>query len=304
MKTQRVTLPDGRRLAFCCYGDPAGRTVFYFHGCPGSRLDLDVSRERIHPSGTRIVAVDRPGIGLSDVQATRSLLDWPRDVAALADSLGVERFNLLAVSGGSPYAAACLHAMPGRIISSALVCPLFSLEHADAYHLLAMRHRFILRLARQAPAVLARLCALIGSVIRHRPGLALSFMGRAASQSDRQVLARPAVRKALIRSFQECIRHSLQGVLQDLYLYSRPWGFGVESIRTGIYLWQGLDDQTVPPEMGRLWTRRLPCCTARFLPREGHFSLPIDHMPEIITSLTEYSALSDTGGQNPGKTDC
>ena len=37
----RLTLRDGRTLAYAVYGDPAGLPVFLFHGTPGSRLDVE-----------------------------------------------------------------------------------------------------------------------------------------------------------------------------------------------------------------------------------------------------------------------
>ena len=35
------------------------------------------------------MTIDRPGHGLSDFQPERTLLDWPEDVAALADHLEI-----------------------------------------------------------------------------------------------------------------------------------------------------------------------------------------------------------------------
>jgi len=47
---------------------------------------------------TRLIAVDRPGMGLSNYQANRRLLDWPEDIRLLADALGIDRFSILAYS--------------------------------------------------------------------------------------------------------------------------------------------------------------------------------------------------------------
>ena len=38
----------------------------------------------------RIIAADRPGYGLSDFRRGRKILDWPEDVAELADKLHIE----------------------------------------------------------------------------------------------------------------------------------------------------------------------------------------------------------------------
>jgi pimeloyl-ACP methyl ester carboxylesterase len=47
-----------------------------------------------------VVAIDRPGFGRSTYQRRRRLLDWPADVAALADELGIERFAVAGYSSG------------------------------------------------------------------------------------------------------------------------------------------------------------------------------------------------------------
>jgi pimeloyl-ACP methyl ester carboxylesterase len=63
----------------------------------------------------RVIALDRPGFGGSTFQPNRGLLDWPRDVAEAADILGIDRFDVLGVSAGGPYALACGHALADRI---------------------------------------------------------------------------------------------------------------------------------------------------------------------------------------------
>ena len=89
------------------YGDPEGNLVFYFHGWPGSRCEPRLLHSVCAELQLRLVAPDRPGLGLSDFQRGRKLLDWPKDVCELADRFGVFRFTVLGVSGGGPYALAC-----------------------------------------------------------------------------------------------------------------------------------------------------------------------------------------------------
>ena len=55
----------------------------------------------------RLVGVDRPGMGRSSFKLRRRFLDWPDEVAELADRLGLNRFAVVGFSGGGPYAAAC-----------------------------------------------------------------------------------------------------------------------------------------------------------------------------------------------------
>src|SRR5687768_1853344 len=57
-----VRLPDGRRVAYTEYGNPAGAVVvFYNHGLPSSRREAEVLAPALpaHPN-MRLVAFDRP----------------------------------------------------------------------------------------------------------------------------------------------------------------------------------------------------------------------------------------------------
>lgn len=113
---QRIFLPDGRSLGFARLGCPAGLPLIYLHGFPASRLEAGILNAAANSLGVSIIAPDRPGFGLSDFQPRRTILDWPNDVVHLANALSIDRFSLLASSGGCPYAAACAHQFPQRLI--------------------------------------------------------------------------------------------------------------------------------------------------------------------------------------------
>lgn len=90
-----ILLPDGRKLGYAQYGSPTGRAVFFMHGHPGSRLEGAHLHDLGLKLGARIIAPDRPGIGLSSPQPGRTLLDYPKDVERLADHLKLERYGVL-----------------------------------------------------------------------------------------------------------------------------------------------------------------------------------------------------------------
>ena len=113
-----MTLPDGRSLAYTDCGAPDGPLVVYFHGAPTSRLDLIGLEESFSALGVRVVSPDRPGYGRSSPQPGRGFNDWPGDVAALADHLGVERFAVMGLSSGGPYVVACAALASGTTLTS------------------------------------------------------------------------------------------------------------------------------------------------------------------------------------------
>jgi pimeloyl-ACP methyl ester carboxylesterase len=113
-----LELPDGRRICYAEYGDPNGQPIFVFHGGSNSRLLWKVIPGSPFLPNVRLIAPDRPGFGQTDfVEGVTTLENWPNDVAALADSLGITKFAIFGPSGGGPYALACAWKIPERLTS-------------------------------------------------------------------------------------------------------------------------------------------------------------------------------------------
>src|SRR6266498_1807335 len=97
---KKLRLEDGRLLGYEVYGDPEGSPVFYFHGFPGSRLEARLATQVATRLAIRLIALDRPGFGLSDFKLRRTIFEWPDDVIKIANALGISRFATVGVSGG------------------------------------------------------------------------------------------------------------------------------------------------------------------------------------------------------------
>src|SRR5205085_3517534 len=98
-----------------------------------------------------IISPDRPGIADSTLTAGRRLLDWPPLVRELTNFLGVEKFRVLAISGGAPYAYATAWAMPECVIAVTVVSGAPDIaELSDQRGLLAL-YRLMLTAYRKFP---------------------------------------------------------------------------------------------------------------------------------------------------------
>ena len=97
-----MTLPDGRQLGYADLGPAGGPVVLHQHGAPGSRLELAALEDELVARRVRVLTPDRPGYGGSSPAPGRRLADWPADLAALADHLGVGRFAVTGYSSGGP----------------------------------------------------------------------------------------------------------------------------------------------------------------------------------------------------------
>ena len=109
-----VRSPDGRRVGYAVWGDPASGlpVIVHCHGTPGSRIPMYPVEM---PEGFVHVVLDRPGYGLSDPQPGRSMASHPADVATVADELNVSRFSVFGWSGGAAPALAVAAGLPDRV---------------------------------------------------------------------------------------------------------------------------------------------------------------------------------------------
>ena len=284
--SRTIRLRDGRALGYAEFGDPGGRPIFDFHGNPSSRLGSRLIDEAARQAGARLIGVDRPGIGLSDHKPDRRLLDWPDDVAQLADALGIDRFPVMGGSGGGPSALACAYGLPDRLTAVAV---LFGPRPLDAWGATAgwspaMRVQAFL--GRHGPlAVIDLIMKALSLAMQSNAEKAMADMIRDLPAADREVMSRPGVTQLGIDAIRDAFRTGSRGPALDYALSMRPWGFRVQDIRVPVYLWHGEADTTVPPAMGRYLAGAIPNCRARFIPNEGHYSLLPNHAGEIITTL-------------------
>lgn len=295
MRDHRLTLPDGRRLAFTEYGAADGRPILYCHGFPGSRHEAAFADGTAARIGVRLVAADRPGMGGSDYQPGRRLLDWPDDVRALANHLGLERFAVVGVSGGAPYALACVFALPGMARSAAIVSgvgPPAAVRDAPA----GTTSGLVLRLVGWMPWTASLLSPLVSAFVRGRSALLFRLMATRAATADRRILGDPAFRATLGASLGTAFEQGSRGAAADLRLLSAPWSFPISEIRAPVDLWHGEDDRVVSISMGHYLARALPECRATFLPDEGHYSLISRHVDRIMANLVNRRP---DGGDEP-----
>ena len=212
---RQIELQDGRMLGYVEYGVPDGVPVFYFHGFPSSRLDwlFFDAEDPVTELNARIIAPDRPGFGLSDLQRGRRLLDWPADVAALADALQINRFAVLGISGGGPYAAACAFGIPERLTRAGIVCGMGPADAPGAQDGTSWTIPGQFSLMR-------RLTLMLTSMgLTRDPDQFMARSRETFSGPDRQLLDQPELAKAFIEGMREAFRTGIGGANHEAGLY-------------------------------------------------------------------------------------
>jgi pimeloyl-ACP methyl ester carboxylesterase len=252
-------------------GDPGGKPVLFFHGLPGSRLELNHEASLFASHGLAVIAIDRPGFGRSPRRRERTLLDWPGDVRALADLWGLERFAVVGYSGGARYALACAAAMPERISTTAVIAGPAPPEMPGAHRNLTWLDRASLKLAGPVPLAAAALWRPVRWLVLNRPQRFAQLLGREVSSSDREYLSDPAARGSLLESLAEGLRQGVGAVVDEYAIEARPWGFEPEEIRVPVRIWHGDEDEIVPLAHSRYIAGRVPGARLEVVGGAGHF---------------------------------
>jgi pimeloyl-ACP methyl ester carboxylesterase len=136
--TETLVLDDGRTLAYCQYGanrteSDGIKTVIHNNGSEGSRLEWPGDEEMLIRHNISFVSVDRPGHGMSDYQANRTLLGWADDIRQLADHLAIDQFYVEGWSAGGSYALAIAHELQDRVIKGATLSGIGPYDRPNPY---------------------------------------------------------------------------------------------------------------------------------------------------------------------------
>ncbi len=282
-KSSVVELASGRALEVSEGGDPKGFPVFSLHGSPGSKLLFQPHLEDAKKRSIRLIGYSRPGYGGSTRHRGRKMVDAAADVAAIADSLGMERFGVWGHSGGGTYALACASQLPNRIVAASslsTVAP-YGAEGLDwlagmgeynveDFHLMmtdlpkweAKNRADADVLANQSKADRMRLFATLLSAVD-----------------------KPAFTDEVDEHFQQQsidgFRRGIDGIEDDNLADVSPWGFNPADIKVPIQVWHGRHDMFVPFSHGQWLAAHIPHAEAHLEEREGHVSMFVNRIPEV-----------------------
>ncbi|CAN5891782.1 alpha/beta hydrolase [soil metagenome] len=280
-----LTLSSGRKLAYSDYGDPDGEVLFYFHGWPSSRLQGELLDGIGKKHRLRVIATDRPGLGLSDHQPGRKLLDWPPVIEELSEHLRAEKFHALGVSGGGPYVLSLAYTMPERLLSAGVVCgaPPLGLVGMEG---LMWPYRFVMKVRDWMPWMLGPTLRTASKISEmKRTSFIMRSLIATLGPKDREALAIDNNYRIITRSLQECMRGSTEAVRRDGDIYSSDWGIDFQKVTYPLQYWQGDLDRNIPLGLAEKFVKMLPNAKLTVFPGEGHYSLPLLRNQEIVEAL-------------------
>ena len=282
LKSMRI---GAQTVAWREYGKAEGEPVFFLHGWPGESHQGSLIHGAALQRGVRILAVNRPGIGGSSRQPGRGLLDWPPLLAAMADALGVERFRILGLSGGGPYALAAMWALGGRVIAGATVCGALPAAPGPGRRYLSPVYQMMLALHDRAPWLLQAALVPLVRVARVPPPRPLLWLGlRTLGPSDRAALWPRDRFPQYFPGFQNAMRSGMRGLWEDGKPFSSPWPFDPAEIRCPLTLWHGKQDRNFAIAGAAALAARIPGAHFRGTD-DGHYSILANQAGPVLEAL-------------------
>ena len=268
-----VDVADRRRLGFAEYGPASGEPVVWFHGTPGARRQIPpVAHRAADELGVRIISIERPGVGLSTSHKYGAIVDIAPDVERVVDALGIERFGVVGLSGGGPYALACGYALAPRVYGMAVlggVVPTVGPDACEAGPVLGLARRFtglmpaMVVVGGGALWLLVRALGPAGNTLYERYAALMP-------PGDREVFASEGMREMFIGDLRHGSRTQFRAVLHDALLFGRDWGFRVADVKVPVRWWHGDSDNIVPLLAAEQAIAQLPDVKFEVRPGESH----------------------------------
>ena len=278
-----IRLRDGRQLAYAEWGDLAGRPVVLLHGTPASRL-ICLDEDATEAAGVRLLTVDRPGYGLSDPLAGRTILGWVDDFIEFAERVELPPCPVIGWSGGGPYALALGFRLPDRITGIGLAAAAGPIDPVPG-----MLEASLSEGARAAFRLLRRDYAAGVAAIEERGAWFAGdgwerLFAESWGDADDRVLADPATLEAMRTLTREAARQGPAGFVADHIAEGLPWCFSVSEIAQPLHIWYGESDEPWVPMSADYLVANIPDVTLVTYPGEAHL-FPFDHWAEMLAAM-------------------
>ena len=278
-----ISTEDGRKLCVFEAGRPDGVPVLVQRGTPQSRALYDPWVEDAGARGIRLIGYERPGYGGSTLQPGRAVASAAKDVAAIAQKLGLEQLRIWGVSGGGPHALACAALLPGLVVSAAVLASVapYPAEGLDYFAGMGESNVLLGRAALQGREACERFVEEdFSALLRATPESITEAFRTLLCPADAAVLTTDFAH-FVIRTVREGISERRDGVVDDEIAFVNPWGFELSQIRIPVLLMHGGQDLMVPISHTQWLAGKIPNVEARLLPDDGHVTLHVRRIPEV-----------------------
>lgn len=275
--------PDGRTVAWTDYG--TGFPVVRVPGTPGSRWSVHPRREVWDERGIRVLTTERPGYGASTRLPGRRFKEHADDVAAVLDSLGLDKVAVYGGSGAAPHVLALAAHHPDRVLAATVfagAAPLLPDEVAQMIPLNQQSHA--LSVAGDRDGLVALLSPLRDAMLADPLGAFLQIM-ETAPEADQAVMRDPLWQETFSRALKESLGQGVDGWADEGIAIQQPWDdIPLEAVTADLRWFHTPHDRNTPLSAAQRLVARLPTATLTVWEDGGHL-VSFHREPEILDDL-------------------
>jgi pimeloyl-ACP methyl ester carboxylesterase len=258
----RLTLRDGRTVAWHEWGVPGGIPVLRLQGTPGSRFSRYPRLEVWERLGVRVIMADRPGFGASTRMPGRGLVSVADDLVELLDHLGLDRVPVIGVSGGGPHVLALGARHPARVSAATVVVGAAPLTDADIPLLVGLNVEAERRIRDGGWDALYPLLRQFREKVLADPLRGFREALSDAPAEDQAVMSDPAWQQTLRQKLTESLRAGVEGWC-DESLAMFDWDITPEEVGVHVVWYHSRRDASVPLQAAQRVVDRLPSVDLR-----------------------------------------
>lgn len=289
---QLIDRGDGRVVEVVTSGDVGETTLVLHNGTPTAALPFPPLVESAARHELCVVMFSRPGYAGSTPMPGRSVADVADDTAAVLDAVGADSFVTIGWSGGGPHALACAALLPERCraaVTLAGVAP-YGAEGLDWLAGMSEENVAEFSAAFDGDEPLTRFLEAQATVLSNVAASDVAdSLGGLVSAVDKAALTGEFA-EYLAAVFRRAMSTGVAGWRDDDLAFTRDWGFELASITRPVAVWQGAQDRMVPFAHGEWLAEHVPGAAAHLYPNEGHLSLAVTRLDDIVRDLVTLAA--------------
>ena len=242
---KKITLKNGIEICYREYGPEDGYPMIFCHNGFGCRLSIPNNFEEVcKRTNKRIIIPDRPGFG-STPYIKDHPKQWNSNLSEIVDSLGLEKYDIIGSILGSCIALIYAEQADARLRRVRLASPVFLNEHKDSKYLLGIFAPSV-RLVRASKRFSREIYELwLKSVKMNVSTHYRSMVERSIGSAERELFESEGTVDLLVKTFQEGIRNSLDGISHEMVFCLSPRKIDFKKITCPVDLWWGTEDNRI-----------------------------------------------------------